>query len=90
MIVSDTDQFVVDESWLSAAPQVESRLGLSSTLAVHEKAIIEDALRACEGRVFGPSGAASRLGIPRSTLESRIRALKIKKSRFRTRTAKNS
>ncbi len=90
VIVSDTDQFVVDESWLSAAPQVESRLGLSSTLAVHEKAIIEDALRACEGRVFGPSGAAARLGIPRSTLESRIRALKIKKSRFRTRTAKNS
>src|SRR5712664_1028516 len=90
VIVSDTDQFVVDESWLSAAPQVESQLGLSSTLAVHEKAIIEDALRACGGRVFGPSGAAARLGIPRSTLESKIRALKIKKSRFRTRTAKNS
>jgi formate hydrogenlyase transcriptional activator len=90
VIVSDTDQFVVDESWLSAAPQVESRLGLSSTLAIHEKAIIEDALRACEGRVFGPSGAAARLGIPRSTLESKIRALKIKKSRFRTRTTKNS
>jgi DNA-binding NtrC family response regulator len=90
VIVSDTDEFVVDESWLSAAPQVESRLGLSSTLAVHEKAIIEDALRACGGRVFGPSGAAARLGIPRSTLESKIRALKIKKSRFRTRTAKHS
>jgi formate hydrogenlyase transcriptional activator len=90
VIVSDTDEFVVDESWLSAPPQVESRLGLSSTLAVHEKAIIEDALRACSARVFGPSGAAARLGIPRSTLESKIRALKIKKSRFRTRTAKHS
>jgi formate hydrogenlyase transcriptional activator len=90
VIVSDTDEFVVDESWLSAAPQVESQLGLSSTLAVHEKAIIEDALSACGGRVFGPSGAAARLGIPRSTLESKIRALKIKKSRFRTRTAKHS
>jgi formate hydrogenlyase transcriptional activator len=90
VIVSDTDEFVVDESWLSAAPRVESQFGLSSTLAVHEKAIIEDALRACGGRVFGPSGAAARLGIPRSTLESKIRALKIKKSRFRTRTAKHS
>jgi transcriptional regulator with GAF, ATPase, and Fis domain len=90
VIVSDTDEFVVDESWRSAAPQVESQLGLSGTLAVHEKAIIEDALRACGGRVFGPSGAAARLGIPRSTLESKIRALKIKKSRFRTRTAKHS
>jgi len=90
VIVSDTDEFVVDKSWLSAAPQVESRLGLSSTLAVHEKAIIEDALRACGGRVYGPSGAAARLGMPRSTLESKIRALKINKSRFRTRTAKHS
>jgi DNA-binding NtrC family response regulator len=90
VIVSDTDEFVVDESWLSTPLQVESRLGLSSTLAVHEKAIIEDALRACGGRVFGPSGAAARLGIPRSTLESKIRALKINKSRFRTRTAKRS
>jgi len=90
VIVSDTDEFVVDESWLSTAPQVESQLGLSSTLAVHEKAIIEDALRACGGRVFGPSGAAAWLGMPRSTLESKIRALKINKSRFRTRTAKRS
>jgi transcriptional regulator with GAF, ATPase, and Fis domain len=37
VIVSDTDEFVVDESWLSAAPQVEGQLGLSGTLAVHEK-----------------------------------------------------
>jgi transcriptional regulator with GAF, ATPase, and Fis domain len=86
VIVSDTDEFIVDKSWLSAAPKIESQFGLSSTLAVHEKAIIEDALRACGGRVFGPSGAAARLGIPRSTLESKIRALKINKSRFRTRT----
>ena len=90
VIVSDTDEFIVDKSWLSAAPKIESQFGLSSTLAVHEKAIIEDALRACDGRVFGPSGAAAQLGIPRSTLESKIRALKINKSRFRTRTAKRS
>jgi DNA-binding NtrC family response regulator len=63
---------------------VESRLGLPSTLAANEKAMIEDALRASGGRVFGHSGVAARLGIPRSTLESKIRALKINKSRFRT------
>jgi len=88
--VSDTDEFTVDESWLSAAPPVDSRLGLSSTLAAHEKSIVEDALRASGGRVFGPSGAAARLGIPRSTLESKIRALKINKSRFRARAVKSS
>jgi formate hydrogenlyase transcriptional activator len=84
VIVSDTDEFTVDESWLSTRPAVESRLGISGALASHEKALIEDALRATEGRVFGPAGAAERLGIPRSTLESKIRTLKINKSRFRT------
>jgi PAS domain S-box-containing protein len=89
VIVCDTDEFTVDESWLSARPAVEGRLALSGTLAAHEKAIIEEALRVSGGRVFGPSGAAARLGIPRSTLESKIRALKISKSRFRARPAKN-
>ena len=60
---------------------------LPGTLAAHEKALIEGALRASGGRVFGPSGAAARLGVPRSTLESRIRALKINKRRFRPRAA---
>jgi formate hydrogenlyase transcriptional activator len=83
VIVCDTDEFTVDESWLSARPATEGRLVLSGTVAAREKAAIEDALRACGGRVYGPSGAAKRLGIPRSTLESRIRALKIDKHQFR-------
>jgi len=83
VIVCDTDEFTVDESWLSARPAIEGRLALSGTVAAHEKAVIEDALRACGGRVYGPSGAAERLGIPRSTLESKIRALRINKHRFR-------
>jgi formate hydrogenlyase transcriptional activator len=90
VIVSDTDEFTVDESWLSTQPAVDSRLGMSRTLASHEKALIEDALRATGGQVFGSSGAAARLGIPRSTLESKIRVLKINKSRFRTRAPKRS
>jgi transcriptional regulator with GAF, ATPase, and Fis domain len=88
VIVCDTEEFKVDESWLSAKPTLDVRLVLSSTLKAHERAIIEDALRASSGRVFGPSGAATRLGIPRSTLESKIRALRINKSRFRPRPAK--
>jgi PAS domain S-box-containing protein len=89
VIVCDGDEFTVDESWLSARPTIEGRLALSGTLAAHEKAIIEDALQASSGRVFGPSGAAARLGIPRSTLESKIRALRINKSRFRARPVKS-
>ncbi len=84
VIVCDTDEFTVDESWLSARPAIEGHLALSGTVSAHEKAVIEDALRACGGRVYGPAGAAARLGIPRSTLESKIRALKINKNRYRS------
>jgi formate hydrogenlyase transcriptional activator len=90
VIVSDTEELTVDESWLSTTAKVESGFGLYGPLAAHEKAIVEDALRACGGRVFGPSGAAARLGIPRSTLESKIRTLKINKSRFRTKAPTHS
>jgi formate hydrogenlyase transcriptional activator len=85
VIVCDGDEFTIDESWLSARPAVESAPVLSGSLASPEKAIIEDALRASDGRVFGPAGAAARLGIPRSTLESKIRALRINKNSFRAR-----
>src|SRR6266699_806648 len=91
VIVSDTDEFTVDESWLSPeSPRLRAAVGLPSSLAAHEKAIVEDALRVSRGRVFGPSGAAARLGIPRSTLESKIRALRIDKSHFRTLATKSS
>jgi formate hydrogenlyase transcriptional activator len=60
-----------------------SKPQLSDELASHEKEMIEAALRESRGRVFGPGGAADKLGIPRSTLESRIRSLKINKHRFK-------
>jgi formate hydrogenlyase transcriptional activator len=88
VIVCDTDEFTVDESWLSTERKVEGAGALSGKLSSYEKAVIEDALRASGGQVFGPTGAAARLRIPRSTLESRIRALRINKSRFRPRPIK--
>ena len=90
LILCEGDEFTVDESWLPTEPNIDAARGLPKALAVQEKAIIEEALRASSGRVFGPSGAAVRLGIPRSTLESRIRALGIDKSSFRARPAKIS
>ena len=82
----ETENFSVDESWLSQKPpemKAESQLDLSEKVAAQEKEIIEAALRESQGRVFGPSGAAAKLGIARSTLESKIRSLKINKNRFR-------
>jgi len=82
VIVCDTADFKIDSSWLSS-PSIDKQSAMFSSLAAHEKSMIEDALRACRGRVFGPLGAAARLGLPRSTLESKIRVLKIDKRRFR-------
>jgi PAS domain S-box-containing protein len=86
VIVCETANFSVDESWLSQQPhdpRPEGKLYLSRKLAAEEKELIEAALQECRGRVFGPSGAAAKLGIARSTLESKIRSLKINKNRFK-------
>jgi transcriptional regulator with GAF, ATPase, and Fis domain len=54
-----------------------------STLRGHERRLIEDTLRLTLGRVSGRFGAAARLGIPPSTLESKIRRLQISKIKYR-------
>ena len=85
VIVCETTTFSVDESWLSQRlpeRKAERQLFLSDKLAAQEKEIIEAALRECQGRVSGPSGAAAKLGVARSTLDSRIRSLKINRYRF--------
>jgi len=56
---------------------------LAADLAEREKALIEEALRESEGGISGPAGAAARLGIPRQTLESKIKKLGINRRHFR-------
>jgi len=89
VIVSDAEIFSVDESWLSRQPrpgETRNPLDLPQKLAAQEKEIIEAALRECGGRVSGSAGAAARLGMPGTTLESKIKSLGIDKHRFRTST----
>jgi PAS domain S-box-containing protein len=86
VIVCEGENFSVDESWLSRQPpatEPHNEPGILKKLPSQEKAIIESALRESGGRVYGPSGAAAKLGVPRSTLESKIRSLKINKNRFK-------
>src|ERR1700682_5567673 len=78
VIVCETENFSVDESWLSRqSPVTVPSIGLEPLrkLPSQEKEIIEAALSESRGRVYGPSGAAAKLGIPRSTLEHKIRSL---------------
>jgi DNA-binding NtrC family response regulator len=86
VILCETEIFSIDESWLCQKlpeSEADNQLYLSENVAAQEKEMIEAALRECQGRVFGPSGAAAKLGIARSTLESKIQSLKINKNRFR-------
>jgi transcriptional regulator with GAF, ATPase, and Fis domain len=88
VILCDTEIFSIDENWLPQSPllglEPKHQVELPTKLLVQEKNMIEAALKETRGRVSGPTGAAARLGIPRSTLESKIRSLKINKNRFKT------
>jgi transcriptional regulator with PAS, ATPase and Fis domain len=86
VIVCSGEVFSVDESWLSPeSPQPqEPSMPLADRLLAQERELIEAALAACAGRIAGPAGAAARLGIPPSTLDSRIKTLNIPKNHFRS------
>jgi formate hydrogenlyase transcriptional activator len=85
VVLCDGDTFSIDETWLKrTAPQpLGPEIPFIPTVVAHEKDLIEAALAKSNGRIAGPSGAASRLGIPRQTLESKIRSLAINKHRFK-------
>jgi formate hydrogenlyase transcriptional activator len=87
VIASSGDIFSVDELWLlttpSAAPRVEAPAATNAEGEPWDEREIIEAALAERGRVSGPSGAASKLGIPQSTLDHKIDALKINKRRFK-------
>jgi PAS domain S-box-containing protein len=87
VILCETDIFSIDENWLPQppplTPESKQQAELPRTLLAQEKNMIEAALKDTGGRVSGPTGAAVKLGIPRSTLESKIRSLNINKNLFK-------
>jgi len=88
VVLCDSETFSVDETWLKREGQRrEPAVPFIATLVEREKEIIETALAVCRGRIAGPLGAAIKLGIPRQTLESKIKTLRIDKHRFKGRHA---
>jgi formate hydrogenlyase transcriptional activator len=91
VVLCEGETFCVDPSWLVPAslsptspnPTMQT-IPLVADLAERERAMIENALREAEGLISGPTGAAARLGVPRQTLESKIRKLGINRHSFRT------
>jgi len=91
VVLCEGEIFCVDPSWLaptSSSPTspnpTTQTIPLVADLAEREKAMIENALRQAEGLISGPTGAAAKLGIPRKTLECKIRKFRINRHRFRT------
>jgi DNA-binding NtrC family response regulator/signal transduction histidine kinase len=88
VILSSASVLTVDESWLpkqSDRGRAVAALASSRGELRTEKEIIESALAECRGRVAGLSGAAAKLGVPPSTLDHRIKALRINKAQFKFR-----
>jgi formate hydrogenlyase transcriptional activator len=83
VIVSQSETLTVDPRWVGRAPGTQEPNPLADELVARERQLIEVALAESHGRIAGARGAASRLGIPASTLESKIRSLGIDKRRFK-------
>jgi transcriptional regulator with GAF, ATPase, and Fis domain len=82
VIMANDDTFSIDESWLSSEKRQDCSGPLKETLLDQEKKMIEAALVVSRGKIAGPNGAAARLGIPPSTLDSKIKQCKIKRAQF--------
>ena len=85
VILCETDTFAVDESWLPRNPAKKPlpALSLAQAIQTQERDRIETALAETRGKVSGPSGAAVKLGMKPTTLESKIKALNINKNAFK-------
>src|SRR5262245_16595156 len=89
VILCDGDTFSVDEASLrpehgrGSRSQIIPTTGLIRLDDDQQRELIEAALAESKGRVAGPFGAATKLGIPRQTLESKIASLGIDKYRFK-------
>ncbi len=85
VILCDGETLSIDETWLRPERRKSKLpLSLTATIVNHEREIIEAALEESRGRISGPSGAAEKLGMPRTTLEAKIKSLRINKHQFKS------
>jgi Transcriptional regulator containing PAS, AAA-type ATPase, and DNA-binding domains len=82
LIIVDSNEFSVDKNWFSHEFQSGQRGGPASKISTEQEQI-EAALAQTKGKVSGRHGAAAVLGMPASTLESKIRALRINKHAYK-------
>lgn len=85
VILCETPVLYVDESWFrhESTSRTDPSISCNAAVSINERELIERALADCAGRVGGPKGSAVKLGLPRQTLESKIKLLGINKFRYR-------
>jgi PAS domain S-box-containing protein len=81
LIICETNEFSIDKSWIANEPRPPNSAPIDQSL--DERQCIEAALAQSNGKISGKNGAAAKLGIPASTLESKIRSLRINKFQFK-------
>jgi DNA-binding NtrC family response regulator len=86
VILCETTVLHVEETWFrrEAPSRVGHSIPFNTALNTSEREMIEMALLESAGRVGGLKGAAAKLGLPRQTLESKIKTLGIKRFRFKS------
>jgi formate hydrogenlyase transcriptional activator len=88
VVLCEGENFLIDDAWLTTTaggtPLAGVRLADSDReTEQREREMIEAALTECRGQIAGPTGAAAKLGVPRQTLDGKIKSLQIDKYRFR-------
>jgi len=81
--LADGEILRVEPSMLMQEPPSNARAAYQPAVEADRKAQIEAVLRETRGKVYGPHGAAARLGVPATTLDSQLRALRINKHQFK-------
>jgi formate hydrogenlyase transcriptional activator len=83
VILADDEVLQVDTDMLTDESPSIAPTAISTIFRSDRRVEIETALRETNGRVYGPRGAAARLGLPATTLDSQIRGLRINKHQFK-------
>jgi formate hydrogenlyase transcriptional activator len=83
VILADSEVLRVDPGMLMQEPPSIATAPIATSFGSDRKAQIEAVLRETRGKVYGPHGAAARLGLPATTLDSQLRTLGVNKHQFK-------
>jgi transcriptional regulator with GAF, ATPase, and Fis domain len=82
VILTRGPELFVPVAELEAVPAYETEIPESATLHEAEREHVLRVLKDCKGQIGGEDGAAARLGLKRTTLNSKLKKLRIERSDY--------